>query len=144
MNRGSIPALAGAGLIALAIAGCGSSDSSSSSTEAQSTEGGATAAKVGNAQSTLNIKETDYKLNPDDATVKSGTVTFNASNDGKVTHSLEIENEEGGSIEEELPQDLSPGQSGKLTLKLPPGKYEMYCPIDGHKDLGMDGELTVK
>jgi uncharacterized cupredoxin-like copper-binding protein len=143
MSRGSIPALAGAGLIALAIAGCGSSDSSSTSTEAQSTGGGATAAKVGNAQSTVNVKETEYKLDPADPTVKSGTVTFNASNDGKVTHSLEIENDDA-SIEEKLPQDLSPGQSGKLTLKLPPGKYEMYCPVDGHKDLGMEGELTVK
>jgi uncharacterized cupredoxin-like copper-binding protein len=28
-------------------------------------------------------------------------------------------------------------------VKLPKGKYEFYCPVDGHKQMGMKGELTV-
>jgi uncharacterized cupredoxin-like copper-binding protein len=138
MSRGSIPALACAGLTALAVAGCGSSSSSSTSSESSAAP---PTAKVGNAQSTINVSETDYKLNPSDPTVKSGTVTIDASNDGKVTHSIEVEGAPAG--DSRLKADLSPGQSGKLTVKLPPGNYEWYCPIDGHKDLGMKGEIKV-
>ena len=124
----------------LAIAGCGSS-SSSSSTTASSTSSTTTSAAAGGG-STVAISETDFKLNPADPTVKAGTVSFNATNDGAVTHSLEVE---GPSGDQELTSDLAPGQSGTLTVNLSkPGKYEFYCPIDSHKQMGMVGEVTVK
>jgi uncharacterized cupredoxin-like copper-binding protein len=67
-------------------------------------------------------------------------VTFDLSNDGEQVHNLEVE---GNGIEE-VSDDLDPGQTGKLTVDLEPGTYEIYCAIDGHKDLGMEGELTVQ
>jgi len=144
MRTGSIAALICAGLAALAIAGCGDDGESSSTPTAESESSeSAAAGKVGDAKTTLDVSETDYELDPADPTVKSGTVTINATNDGKVTHSLEVESEEAG-IEEELPNDLAPGDSGKLTAELPPGTYEWYCPIADHAELGMEGELTVK
>ena len=73
--------------------------------------------------------------------MQAGTVTFKATNDGSVDHNLEVEGPEG---EQELEQDLAPGQSGTLTVDLSkPGKYEFYCPVGGHRDLGMEGEITV-
>jgi uncharacterized cupredoxin-like copper-binding protein len=30
-----------------------------------------------------------------------------------------------------------------VTVDLKAGKYEYYCPVDGHKDAGMEGTLTV-
>ena len=64
-------------------------------------------------------------------------------NDGQVTHSLEIEDVTPGH-DQELEGDVSPGQSGTLKANLAPGKYEFYCPIANHKDMGMEGEITVK
>jgi uncharacterized cupredoxin-like copper-binding protein len=29
-------------------------------------------------------------------------------------------------------------------VNLPPGKYEFYCPVANHKEMGMEGEITVK
>jgi uncharacterized cupredoxin-like copper-binding protein len=84
----------------------------------------------------------DYKLNPSDPTVKSGNVTFNLKNDGQTSHSLEIEDVNGH--DQEIEGDVSPGQSGTLKVNLPPGKYEFYCPVDDHKAMGMEGEITVK
>jgi plastocyanin len=41
--------------------------------------------------------------------------------------------------------DVQPGSSTTIVASLKPGKtYEWYCPIDGHKGLGMKGTITVK
>jgi uncharacterized cupredoxin-like copper-binding protein len=101
---------------------------------------------------TVAIKETEYKLSPSTVTLsKPGTYAFKASDKGSTQHSLEIEGEgvksEGGSEagEVELEQDLSPGQSGVLTVTFQKsGTYEMYCPVDGHEQEGMKGEVVVK
>jgi uncharacterized cupredoxin-like copper-binding protein len=64
------------------------------------------------------------------------------TNDGQVTHNLEVEGPNG---EQELPSDLAPGDSGTLTVDLSkPGTYEFYCPVDNHKQMGMEGEITVE
>jgi uncharacterized cupredoxin-like copper-binding protein len=100
---------------------------------------------------TIVIKETEFKLSPSSVTLsKPGTYKFKAENEGSYQHSLEIEgkgvksegSEEG---EAELEQALNPGQSGVLTVTFQkPGTYEMYCPVDGHEQEGMKGEVVVK
>ena len=68
-----------------------------------------------------------------------GTYTFEATNDGGVDHSLEIE---GNGVEEET-ETIAPGESASVTVDLESGTYEMYSPIRNHRDLGMSGEVTV-
>lgn len=127
--------------IPFALAACGGDDNGSENGSAgAATETTSTEAASGPG-GTVKISETDFKLNPSNPNVKSGTVTFQVSNDGQTTHNLEIE---GNGVEQKLDSDLAPGDSGTLTLDLPPGTYEIYCPVDGHKDLGMTGELTVQ
>jgi uncharacterized cupredoxin-like copper-binding protein len=133
--------------VAVPIAGCGGSSNDNNSTSANtsgatqaSTTGGAAATGPGGA---VDLTATDFKFSPSDTTVKSGEVTFNEKNDGQVTHSLEIEDVTPGH-DQELEGDVSPGQSGTLKVNLAPGKYEFYCPIDNHRQMGMEGEITVK
>jgi uncharacterized cupredoxin-like copper-binding protein len=128
----------------MALVGCGDDDSSTSSSTAATTEtstaGGTSAG--GGAGETVPVSETDFKLTPADPTVKAGTVTFEVSNDGQTTHNLEVEGPNG---EQELDQDLAPGDSGTLEVDLSkPGTYEWYCPVDSHKEMGMQGEITVQ
>ena len=88
----------------------------------------------------ITVTETEYKLDMP-STVPSGQVTFHIVNNGTMPHNLEVE---GQGVEQKLPANLTPGQSGDLTVNLTPGKYEVYCPVDGHKDLGMKLDLTVQ
>ena len=90
---------------------------------------------------TIQIKETDFKLAPATVNVAStGSVTLEATNDGQVDHALEVE---GNGVEEET-ETISPGSSAKLTVDLSkPGTYEVYCPIDNHRQMGMEATLTV-
>ena len=120
---------------ALGIAGCGGDDNETTATTAATT-----GAASGGGQ-TVNISETEYKLDPSEPTVQASTVSFKTTNDGSITHNLEVEGPNG---EQELEPDLAPGQSGTLTVDLSqPGKYEFYCPIDSHRERGMEGEITV-
>jgi uncharacterized cupredoxin-like copper-binding protein len=87
------------------------------------------------------ISLTEFKLDPANPEVAAGTVNFAVSNDGGVTHSLEVEGPGG---ESELEKPLEPGQSATLTVDLSkPGSYEFYCPVGNHKEMGMEGEVTV-
>jgi len=114
---------------AVAIAGCGGDDDS------------APAASSGGGGQTVKLSATEFKFTPSDPSVdKAGKVTFDVSNDGSVDHALEVEGP-NGEVETE---PIAAGQSAKLTVDLSkPGKYEMYCPIGNHKEMGMEGTVTV-
>ena len=115
------------------LAGCGGDDN-------ETTPAGDAGVPSAGGQ-TVNVSETDFKLDPSDPTVQPGTVSFKVTNDGGVDHSLEVEGPEG---EQELEQDLAPGESGTLTVDLSKaGRYEFYCPIDSHRERGMEGEISV-
>ena len=130
--------------IPLTVSACGGGDDSSTTSAATTTESSSTSTTAsgggGGAGGAVDVSETEYKLDPSDPTVAAGKVTISASNDGGTTHNLEIE----GNGVEEVTDDLQPGQSGSLSVDLKPGEYEIYCAIDGHKDLGMEGTLTVQ
>jgi plastocyanin len=128
-------------LAALALAACGGDDDDDTTAASESTaETTSTAdqASSGGGE-TIAIGESEYKLDPADPTAKAGTVTFDLTNDGQTEHNLEVE---GNGIEEES-ETIAAGDSTSFSVDLEPGTYEIYCSIDGHKDLGMEGELTV-
>ena len=94
----------------------------------------------GTPSQTFSIIESDFTLTPATVTIDApGTYTFEATNDGGVDHSLEIE----GNGVEEVTETIGPGESASVTVDLETGTYEMYCPIGNHRDLGMSGEVTV-
>ena len=123
MTRAAAPVVALAAV--LALAGCGEKRHTSSSS------GGGTS-------SPASISETEFKLSPASATVKAGSA-ITVKNDGKVTHALEIELPNG----EIRTKSLSPGATVQVKAPDKAGSYDMYCPIDHHKQNGMTGKLTV-
>jgi plastocyanin len=90
---------------------------------------------------TIRVKETEFELKPAEITLeKPGTYLFKAVNSGGTVHALEVE---GQGIEEET-EEIQPAQSAELKVKLEAGTYELYCPVDGHKEEGMEGKVIVK
>lgn len=106
--------------------------------------GGSTEADNGGAiVQTIQISEKEFSLNPSTVNVsKTGTYEFEVTNDGQITHSLNVE-ESGGGTEAES-GDIEPGQTKRFRFTFSKdGSYEMYCPINGHRDQGMEGTITV-
>jgi plastocyanin len=135
--------------IPFTLAACGGDDdedttaASDTTTEETTTDEATTteaAGGGGGGGETISISETEFALDPSEATVAAGPVSIDVSNDGGAVHNLEVE---GDGIEE-ITSDLQPGDSETLELDLPAGTYVMYCAIGDHREQGMEGELTVE
>lgn len=133
----------------LSLAACGDDDDDDGgSAETVSTQpsGGAYGGSGGGGGGagggeTVRIGETEFALDPSQVTVSPGEVTFEVTNDGATVHDLEVE---GQGVEEKT-EIIQPGQSASLRVDLSkPGRYEMYCTVDGHRESGMEGEVTVQ
>jgi uncharacterized cupredoxin-like copper-binding protein len=62
------------------------------------------------------------------------------TNNGKIAHALEIE--ENG-VEQKIGA-IQPATGATLRVTLTKdGSYELYCPIDGHKERGVQGTISV-
>ena len=126
-------------VVAAAVSGgCGGYGGGSKSKPASTTT---SSSAGGTVIKTVSVHETEYKLNPNTISLaKPGTYVFKGINDGTITHSLAIE---GNGVDMDA-SGISPGSSGTVKVTLPKaGTYEIYCPIDGHKGLGMKGTVTV-
>jgi uncharacterized cupredoxin-like copper-binding protein len=126
---------------ALAVAGCGSDDNKSSDNSGGSSSSKQSAPAPSGGGSTVDLSATEFKFDPKDPSVKkTGTVTFTVKNDGQTTHALEVE----GPGEEKKTGNIEPGKSATLKVDISKaGSYEFYCPVDGHKQQGMTGEVKV-
>jgi hypothetical protein len=93
------------------------------------------------AQTTVNVRLSEWKIEAAPAALAAGPVTFDVTNGGTIPHAFEVE---GRGVEKETPV-IQPGQSATLTVTLRTGSYELYCPVggDSHKNLGMLTRVEV-
>ncbi|HVX31365.1 MAG TPA: cupredoxin domain-containing protein [Nitrolancea sp.] len=119
--------------VVLVAAACGGSSN------AKSSDGSSKTVKVSEKEWSITVAGTELTKGNGDASVSTGTVTFEITNDGNVAHELEIS---GNGIDQKT-GTIDPGKSATLKVDLKPGKYEVWCPVPGHKDLGMDGHMTA-
>jgi uncharacterized cupredoxin-like copper-binding protein len=129
------------GGVALLTAACGSSSGSGSTpTTAAGSGGGSTSAASG-AGTQVTATLTEYHIALSTQSFKPGTYTFVTKNAGQVGHALEIDGP--GVNDLRTSGDLQPGASANLTVTLSAGTYDVFCPVPGHKSLGMDTKITV-
>jgi plastocyanin len=128
-------------ILAGASAGCGGSSGSNASSDSTDASSTTSSGSGGSVIQTVTVHETEYKLNPSNISLaKPGTYVFKGVNDGTTDHALAVE---GNGLDQDG-MHISPGSSGTLKVTIPKaGTYEIYCPVDGHKDLGMKGTITV-
>jgi plastocyanin len=97
----------------------------------------------GNVLQTIQVSETEFSISPATIDVPSaGTYAFDVTNDGQITHALNIE-ESGGGNEVES-GDIGSGETKTVRFTFSgDGSFEMYCPIGNHRDQGMEGTIRV-
>ena len=97
----------------------------------------------------VDIAQGEWALVPSAAEAPPGTITFRFRNLGTVPHALRIRTPgSGGDRLEWRAEAIAPGESGLLVVDLPPGTFEVDCPIEDahgeHDQLGMEMLFAVR
>lgn len=141
MHKPGIRALAAALTAAAALAGCGGGGGKSSSTPAPTKTAAATSTPAASG-STLSLAADPSALKFDKSALSAsaGKVTIDMKNPSALQHNIAID---GNGVDA---QGKIVGQGGTSTVSatLKPGTYTFYCAVDGHRQAGMEGKLTVK
>jgi plastocyanin len=78
---------------------------------------------------------------PNGLTAKPGNVTITYDNPSPVQHSIAVATANGNVLGEVQP--FANGKESVDLSNLAPGKYVFYCTVPGHREAGMEGNLTV-
>jgi uncharacterized cupredoxin-like copper-binding protein len=104
------------------------------------------------ARGTVYVQLGDYWAAPAVSSIRAGKVTFVAKNVGRVPHELMVErmpmkfdspmhpNEDAA---QGMIADMDPGHSGRMTMRLRPGTYMLFCNVSGHYAAGQHIPFTV-
>ena len=95
---------------------------------------------TGASRETIEVVATDFAFEPASIEVdEPGVYSFRLVNEGASTHALEIE----GEGVEAATAEIGSGDSAEVKIELQAGRYELYCPVGNHKEMGMEGTLSV-
>jgi|SRR5215212_3771077 len=74
--------------------------------------------------------------------VRHGKVTIVMRNPGSsgIDHGIGV----SGHGKSKTGKTVSPGDTSRVRIKLKKGKYTFFCPVPGHREIGMKGRLIVK
>ena len=80
-------------------------------------------------------------FDPNGLTAKPGNVTITYDNPSPVAHSIAVATANGNVLGQVQP--FTDGKQSVDLANLAPGKYVFYCTVPGHREAGMQGDLTV-
>ncbi len=83
----------------------------------------------------------DLVYDTDVLEAEAGEVVITYTNPSEVPHNVAIEDGGETLIQSET---VTGGDSADAAAELEPGEYVFYCSIPGHRESGMEGDLTVK
>jgi plastocyanin len=102
---------------------------------------GAGPAGASTKTTTVKAIETDFHIALSKKSFSAGRYKFVAVNKSPITHALAIT---GPGLRNATTPNIAPGKSRDLTVSFEKGaKYDIYCPIPGHKALGMNLNVVV-
>jgi plastocyanin len=83
----------------------------------------------------------EYRLAPQRLEASAGRLVVSARNRGVLEHRLAIGR---GRFALARSGTVPPGGAATLTVRLPPGRYRLFCTLSNHDTLGMYGSLVVR
>jgi plastocyanin len=107
--------------------------------EEAATEEGEPAAGGGTTLDLTSPEDGSLVFEPDGLEASAGEVTIAYENPSPVGHNIAIEFEG----EELVVSDTFTNGSTEISETLEPGEYVFYCDVPGHRENGMEGDLTV-
>ena len=91
----------------------------------------------------VSVGAREFSLTLSRPLVGSGDVRIELRNVGEDPHNLVVSPEGSHSALESF-STLDPGLYERRTVALPPGRYQLWCSLEGHEALGMSVTLRVQ
>ncbi|MEQ9618449.1 MAG: cupredoxin domain-containing protein [Deltaproteobacteria bacterium] len=98
-------------------------------------------APEGDKDKVIKVELTEYNLEIDSDSIKPGVKVFEVTNNGDSEHSFVIE---GIDTMQRFEDNLKPGETRRMNVELEPSRYNVYCPVDDHKNKGMASVIKVE
>lgn len=75
----------------------------------------------------------------EEVTAPAGEITLRMPNPSQIPHNIAVDEPE-----QQIGDIVGEGGVSEITLDFPPGEYEYYCSVPGHREAGMVGTLIVE
>jgi plastocyanin len=92
------------------------------------------------APQTITVTMTEFAFTLDHPPNGPGAYVFHAVNAGKYPHAVELD---GAGVSDQKSSTVQPGGTTDLATTLQAGDLDMYCPVDGHRAMGMETHITI-
>jgi len=91
----------------------------------------------------VGVGEREWRIALYRSHVPVGRVRFNVHNFGEDGHDLAVRNRRGKLLG--VGPELEPAENGRLSVRLRrPGRYTVFCSLEGHEALGMRAILRAR
>ena len=92
-------------------------------------------------ENVVKVKLSEYDMELlNEKPIGPGLTVFEVTNEGEKEHSFVIE---GLDVIQRLEENLKPGETRTISVELKPTGYNIYCPIDNHKNMGMASVIRI-
>jgi plastocyanin len=135
--------LAPVGLVACGGDDDDSDDSAETTAAPTTTDAAEDSAATVNRVDVIAPANGDLVYKPDTATAAAGRLTINFDNEAQVLHNLCLEDAQGKQLYD-CATGVADSNLSDTVEDIQPGTYTYYCNVDGHRQAGMEGTLTVK
>ena len=129
-------------LASIGLVACGGGDDSDTTgggTAETTTEGGGD--NGGSGSLAIAAADSGLAYASDTASSSPGKVTVDFDNPQPIAHDVAFEDESGATIGQ---TEVITDASDSTVVELEPGTYQFYCTVPGHREAGMEGELSVE
>src|SRR3954447_8470758 len=96
----------------------------------------------GAAPARVQVVAKEFSFGLSRVSVKAGPAVIELANFGQDPHDLRLQRL--GARHIAGLGAVAPGQRGELSLRLPPGRYSLWCSVANHRRLGMRATLVAR
>ena len=92
-------------------------------------------------ENVVRVKLSEYDMELlNEKPIGPGLTVFEVTNEGQKEHSFVIE---GLDVMQRLEENLRPGETRTISVELKPSGYNVYCPVDNHRNMGMASVIRI-
>lgn len=93
---------------------------------------------------TVALTLVDFRIRPQVVRAPRDSLTIRVVNEGRLAHALRIRGRSEDRTLLKVPTLLPGSARARVGVRLPRGRWRLFCPLSNHEELGMHGTLVIR